>query len=505
MRNIALKFVLFITTVLSVFGTIDSKAQTLKRDIIEAREFIVIGTRTIHESAVFQVSATDAGILLPRITTVQRDAIVNPKNSLFIFNTANNRYEFNEGNEAVPNWQPFGGGGADGNGIFDVANNGGLVSTNFQVSLTNNIDFTGSGPVITRLALNNDETTSFTQVRMGSELSQAIWMGSSGSAFSSFNTFYRGKNIIRSLDASLYIVTDEDHEFRIITDQDFLAGNNLTRLHMNGSGEFGINTSPTTGVRWHINGTTRIDNLLHIGDISATGYSFPTSTGTLGQVLEVNASGDLIFATGGGADGDGIYDGGGNVSINTQVLLSTNNISFGTTGDTELIFINGTTDQIGIGKNPTTSGFKLDVNGNIGYNGAIKPNFNAAGNKFIAWDNGVLGIYGLGISGSRLSTEIYCPTNSNAITFGRGDESSFSEFARFVRASGNFMIGTTTDLGAKLGVNGVIRTDVGFNVVGVNGIGGTGGTTFTFGGGSTGNIATMTFRGGILTAVTLVP
>jgi len=34
---------------------------------------------------------------------------------------------------------------------------------------------------------------------------------------------------------------------------------------------------------------------LHIGDITATGYAFPTATGTTGQILKVDANGDLVF------------------------------------------------------------------------------------------------------------------------------------------------------------------------------------------------------------------
>jgi hypothetical protein len=52
------------------------------------------------------------------------------------------------------------------------------------------------------------------------------------------------------------------------------------------------------------NDIVRVNGTLQVNDPSSTGYSFPTATGTLGQVLEVNASGDLVFATpsGGGSD-----------------------------------------------------------------------------------------------------------------------------------------------------------------------------------------------------------
>jgi len=61
-------------------------------------------------------------------------------------------------------------------------------------------------------------------------------------------------------------------------------------------------------------------------------------------------------------------------------------------------------------------------------------------------------------------------------------------------------IGITTP-NEKLEVGGKIRANTAFNLNGTDGISG----IFTFGGGGTGEIASMTFSGGILTATTLVP
>ncbi len=45
-----------------------------------------IGTTTPHNSSLLDVSATDKGFLMPRMTSVQRDAIVNPANGLILYN-----------------------------------------------------------------------------------------------------------------------------------------------------------------------------------------------------------------------------------------------------------------------------------------------------------------------------------------------------------------------------------------------------------------------------------
>ena len=141
--------------------------------------------------------------------------------------------------------------------------------------------------------------------------------------------------------------------------------------------------------------------------------------------------------------GGGIYGGSGSVLTNTTAALTTNNFAFSTTAEPFMFMINGTTNQVGIGKNPTTVGFALDVDGTIGFNGVVKPHTNATGEKFVAWDNGAFGVYGLGISVARLATEIYAATNGGNITFGKGNEAAFTEYARF-NTSGNLGIGTTT-------------------------------------------------------------
>lgn len=46
-----------------------------------------IGTTTPNPKAILDVKATDKGILFPRLTTAQRDAIATPPNGLHIFNT----------------------------------------------------------------------------------------------------------------------------------------------------------------------------------------------------------------------------------------------------------------------------------------------------------------------------------------------------------------------------------------------------------------------------------
>ena len=71
-------------------------------------------------------------------------------------------------------------------------------------------------------------------------------------------------------------------------------------------GYVGINSySPSaTGPAFEVSSSyAKFNSGLHIGDITTTGYAFPTATGTLDQVLKVDANGDLIF----GADNAGLW------------------------------------------------------------------------------------------------------------------------------------------------------------------------------------------------------
>ena len=57
----------------------------------------VIGGDTTDRSAILDIQDTAKGVLLPRLTSVQRNAIVNPANGLLIFNTTENSIQINEG------------------------------------------------------------------------------------------------------------------------------------------------------------------------------------------------------------------------------------------------------------------------------------------------------------------------------------------------------------------------------------------------------------------------
>ena len=68
-----------------------------------------IGTTTPNANAALDVLSTSQGILLPRMTTAQRDAIASPAKGLTIFNTNLNCIQTNIGTTSTPNWKCFAG------------------------------------------------------------------------------------------------------------------------------------------------------------------------------------------------------------------------------------------------------------------------------------------------------------------------------------------------------------------------------------------------------------
>lgn len=63
-----------------------------------------VGTTTPDASSILDIESTTQGLLVPRLSTAQRDLIANPAKSLFIYNTDNDKFEYNSGTSVIPAW-----------------------------------------------------------------------------------------------------------------------------------------------------------------------------------------------------------------------------------------------------------------------------------------------------------------------------------------------------------------------------------------------------------------
>jgi hypothetical protein len=84
-----------------------------------------IGTVTPENSSILDISSSSKGLLIPRLSTLQRDAIVSPAEGLLIYNTSLSNIEMNIGNITVPNWV----GTKEPESIIDSVFEGDVIST----------------------------------------------------------------------------------------------------------------------------------------------------------------------------------------------------------------------------------------------------------------------------------------------------------------------------------------------------------------------------------------
>lgn len=71
---------------------------------VKAYTQVGINTTNPDTSSSLDIVSTTSGILIPRMTTAERDLIVDPAHSLLIYDTDLDGYYFNKGTTSLPNW-----------------------------------------------------------------------------------------------------------------------------------------------------------------------------------------------------------------------------------------------------------------------------------------------------------------------------------------------------------------------------------------------------------------
>lgn len=87
-----------------------------------------IGTTTDPDaSSMLEIQSTSKGVLIPRMTTIQRDAIATPANGLLVFDTDRKSFWFYNGTATIPEWKELTSGtsliDADGDTRVEVEKN----------------------------------------------------------------------------------------------------------------------------------------------------------------------------------------------------------------------------------------------------------------------------------------------------------------------------------------------------------------------------------------------
>lgn len=108
-----------------------------------------IGTTNPDSSSILHVESTDKGLLIPKLTTAQINAITNPANGLMVYNTDTQEFQFNCNTSAIPEWSSV-----SHSGSVKYSNTN--TATNINTAAYTNIPLFGT--------LNwNDNTTLYTQ------------------------------------------------------------------------------------------------------------------------------------------------------------------------------------------------------------------------------------------------------------------------------------------------------------------------------------------------------
>lgn len=89
MKNILKLF--FLTSILFAYGILNGQG-------------VGIGTVTPDTSAALHINSDDKGLLMPRMTSAQRDLITLPAKGLMIYNLTTDDSEMNTGTSSIPNW-----------------------------------------------------------------------------------------------------------------------------------------------------------------------------------------------------------------------------------------------------------------------------------------------------------------------------------------------------------------------------------------------------------------
>ena len=198
-----------------------------------------IGTATPDSSAMLDVRSTDKGILVPRLTTSQREAISNVANGLLVYDTETNSFWFFQDND----WEELVGGSVKADGLSDEDGD-----TRIQVEESpndNTIRFDATG--IESMVLTPDGNL---QIKGGNP-DDAGFMELFNGDTSQFMRLFGG----RSGDPAPFLGWRSGSPFRFITSESNYAGF-TEHMRIDGSGNVGIGILEPNE-RFHVVGSIR--------------------------------------------------------------------------------------------------------------------------------------------------------------------------------------------------------------------------------------------------------
>ncbi|MBL7813922.1 MAG: tail fiber domain-containing protein [Saprospiraceae bacterium] len=348
-----------------------------------------INTTTPHNSAALDITATDKGLLVPRLTTTQRTNITSPAKGLLVFDTDMNQFHFYNGSAwtAIPlsnltkiqdtdgntkieveqttndNLIRFSADGVEyfkmNKGTLEVVNTGGSVFIGQQAGL-NEIYLGGNQNVGIGYQALQSTQGSFDNVGIGA---RALWSNIDGN----YNVAV-GTDALRSNNSISNVgIGQKAGENNATGNGNVFIGYNAGGNELGSNKLYIANSNTATPLLYgdfatkalKINGALNINNA----------YTLPSVSGTSGQVLQTDGAGTTTWAS--------------LSSILTETDPKVGNLSInylpkwnGSTLTNTQVYDNSL--NVGIGTTAPTA--KLDINGNLKVNTSIVVDGNAANN-----------------------------------------------------------------------------------------------------------------------------
>ena len=384
----------------------------ISRVAINSAGNVGVGTNTPAAGAKLEITATDGGLLIPRMTQTQRNAITTPTTGVMIYQTDN-----------TPGFYYYNGTAWTNLGIDNLGNH--TATQNVQLGgnwISNDGD--NEGIAITNtgsIGMGINTPTENLQIHETTALHNFI----------SFTDATTGTNT--STDGSVMgIISDDLYLWNRENNALYLGTNNISRMIINNAGNVGVGTNtPAAGAKV---------------DITATdgGFLMPRMTQTQRNAITTPATGVMIYQTD-NTPGFYYYNGTAWTTFAADNLgnhIATQNIQtagnwISNDGDNEGIAITAT-GEVGMGIN--TPGENIHIHEPTAAQNYISFTDATTGTN-TATDGSVLGI---------LNDDLYLwNREANGIVFGTSNASRMA-----INNAGNVGIGTLSPTNARLHVLG---------------------------------------------------
>ena len=313
-----------------------------------------IGTNNPDASAALDITATNKGLLMPRMSTTAMNVIANPARGLLVYDSVTNQLMVNIGTPAAPNFQRV-----TGNGAWSLTGNSGTNPANQFIGTTDNQPLRFRINNIQAGELNPSTGNVFWGLRAGQSNIRGFSNVAIGTDALKFNTTIG--NLIAIGDSALFNNTGTDDGTQVGIGIDNLAIGHQS-LFSNTTGQFNLAighqslfTNTTAGVNTAIGFQALFSNATgnsntavgHQSLFSNTTGSHNTAVGFLS--LQRNLTGDNNTATGwqslhANTTGDG------NTAVGTTSLFNN------TTGSANTAVGNGALTNSTTGSNNTAVG-----------------------------------------------------------------------------------------------------------------------------------------------------